>query len=326
MDSAYLYSGTYTSVLANRLLTEAQRELLLSSTSLDDARTVLNDTVLAPFLSERSDINIATQAFLEDQVALLRRLAPDETVLAILLLRHDYYNLKQITIGLQAGDADEQIIARCRNLGTINPSRLLQLTRANTLRFTYPELGTLYQKLSESAVISHALVDEALLNHLHTLTLAYPDSFVSRYVGILIDLYNLNMRLRVLIDQDSDALSITGEFVQGGTMTSSGLASLESTLVRLDRFGGTNHWREAREAFEKNHDFSAIDRARDNYLHRFLKSESIIIHSPASLFAYYHALQEHMQFIEAISTAHTVGLDNATLRAITRHSLLDYAY
>ena len=326
MDSAYLYSGTYTSVLANRLLTEAQRELLLSSSSLTEVRTILTDTVLAPFLGEGNDIKVATQLFLEDQVALLRRLAPDETALAILLLRNDYYNLKQIAIGKLANESDEVLLGRCRNLGTIAPARLLQLAHTNTLRFTYPELGALYRTITESPNFSHAHVDEAMLTHLHALVAVYPDSFVARYVAVLIDLYNLTMRLRVLFDPDSDALSVTGEFVVGGSMTNAGLASLESTLIRLDRFGGANHWREARETFEKTHDFSALDRARDNYLHRFLKTESIEIHSPAPLFAYYHALTEHMQFIEAVSTAHAVGLDNNALRAITRHSLLDYAY
>lgn len=326
MDSTYLYSGTYASVLTSRLLTEAKRELLLSSTSLSEVRTILQDTVIAPYLSDTSDLKSATRGFLVAEIATLRRLAPDPQVMSILLLRHDYYNLKYITLGIRTGLSGEAILKQCRDLGTIKPERLLRLIETNTLRFTHPELGTLYRTLSESATFPHALVDETLLRHMHQLASAYPDSFVSQYVAVIIDLYNLRMRLRVLVNPDSNALAITGTFVLGGTMTSAGLASLDSTLIRLERFGGAGHWREACETFATHHDFSAIDKAADDYLHRFLKSASIAIHSPAPLFAYYHAVIEHVQFIDAVITAHTVGLDNATLRSITRHSLLDYAY
>ncbi len=326
MDSTYLYSGTYASVLSSRLLSETQRELLLASSTPAEMHTVLLDTPLAAYVTEHPDIKIATQAFVAAEVTKLRRLIPDEVVLAILLLRHDYYNAKQIVLAKQAGQSDEATVARCRPLGTISPARLLTLVNTNTLRFTYPELGELYRTIAEANPLPHDIVDVALLTHLVSLADQYPNSFVSRYVTLTIDLHNLLMRLRVLTHPESDALLLTGTFVPGGSMSKTGLESLESVLSRLGRFGGEAHWREAKEAFEINRDFSQLDRAADNYLMRFLKRESIEVHSPAPLFAYYHAVLEHTQFIAAIASAHAAGLQNSSLRHLVRNSLLSYAY
>lgn len=326
MDTAYLYSGTYASVLTSRLLSEAQRELLLASTTTDQVRTILQDTPFAPFATADSDVRSATQAFLATQVAFLRTLIPDPHVTDVLLSRHDYYNLKQIALGKRSSLTDEAILVTCRPLGTIAPATLLQQINGDTLRFSNPALGNLYRQLIDASVFPHDAVDVALFTHLTEVVSQYPDSFIARYVALQIDLHNLLMRLRVLTHPDSAALEVAGVFIPGGTMTSAGLASLESVLTRLTRFGGETQWREAREAFLERHDFSLLDRAADNYLLRFLKQESIAVHSPATLFAYYHAAFEHVQFIEAVVTAHAAGLSNEHLRRLVRHSLLTYAY
>jgi vacuolar-type H+-ATPase subunit C/Vma6 len=326
MDTTYLYSGTYASVLTSRLLSDAQRELLLATTTEAQVRTILEDTPLAPHLTTDTDVRSAAEAFLVAQVAFIRTLTPDPTVAAIMLLRHDYYNLKQIALGKRAGSSDDTILATCRPLGTIAPATLLERATKERLRFDEPRLGQLWRQLMDAPQFPHDAVDAALFAHLVSLAEAHPHPFLHEYVALSIDLHNLLMRLRVLTHPDSAALVVSGTFIPGGTMTSAGLASLDSVLDRLARFGGDAHWREAREAFMAAHDFSLLDRAADNYLLRFLKQASLEIHSPASLFAYYHAVTEHVQFVTAVVSAHAAGLSNDALRRLVRHSLLAYAY
>lgn len=326
MDSSYLYSGTYASILTSQLLSPNQRELLVASSSLDEVRTILLDTPFASFVNETTDIKQATNLFVCAQVDALRRLIPDSTVFSILTLRSDYYNLKQIVLNQRAKRTDEECIAACQNLGSITPERLLRLVTTNTLRFSYPELGRIYTEIIDTNPLPHDTVDAAHLTHLKQLSEEYPDSFIERYVTLTIDLHNLMTRLRVLAHPESDALQIDGSFVTGGSMTKSGLESLETVLLRLTRFGGEPMWREAVAAFASNRNFTLLDQTADNYFMRFLKRESIAVHSPAPLFAYYHAMLEHAQFIDAVVTARNAGLDQTTLRTLTRHSLLEYAY
>lgn len=48
MQSKYIYAGTYSSMLIDRLLTKNQRELILATKSTVELRKVLQDTCFAP--------------------------------------------------------------------------------------------------------------------------------------------------------------------------------------------------------------------------------------------------------------------------------------
>lgn len=327
MQTAYIYAGTYSSLLESRLLSTTQRELLLGTKSVADVRKVLQDTCFAPFLNTEEPLNKSLNAFVVDQKNKLAKLAPDQTI-NILFLRHDYENLKIISKGLAAGETEIEIIERCNELGTIPATKLLNLITSNRLRFTETRMANdLSQAESQNGNGSlDNYLDYAYLNYANDIAKESGDEFAIGYVKTIIDLYNLRMRLRSLVHTESEAIIVSGKFVLGGSMSKTGLESLDNVLTRLYRFGGQSLWQDALAKFKESHDFSGIDRAADNFLAQTLKRATIKQHSPAPLFAYFYSLQEHTQFVRTIVAAHNVGLPEAELRALVRNSLHDYAY
>lgn len=327
MQTAYIYAGTYSSLLENRLLSANQRELLLGTKSVADVSKVLQDTCFAPYLNAGQSLNSSLDTFVTEQKNQLAKLAPDKTI-NILFLRYDYSNLKIISKGLAAGETEAEIVERCSQLGTINPTRLFGLVTSNRLRFTETRLAN-DLAAAESQNGNGSLedyLDYAYLNHARDIAKESNDEFANVYTTTVIDLHNLLMRLRSLVHTESEAIIVSGKFVPGGSMSKAGLESLDTVLARLYRFGGQSLWQDALTKFKEAHDFSGIDRAADNFLAQTLKRATIKQHSPAPLFAYFYSLLEHTQFVRTIVAAHNVGLPEAELRALVRNSLHDYAY
>jgi len=327
MQSKYIYAGTYSSLLINRLLPANQRELLLATTSLDEVRKVLQDTCFSPYLDINQTLSDNWDKFVTDQKEKIVKIAPEPEALDMLFLRYDYANLKLIHRALNAKESEGAILGGCSNLSTIKPLRLYQAIAAGNLQMLSEEFADALKTAAGS--ISRSLsdvLDQAYFNHVKTIDNAAQDKFVSKYVSTIIDLHNLKMRLRSFVHTESEAIIVKGEMVDGGTLSPNDLESLETILNRVHHFGGKKIWSEAVTKFTENHDFTAIDRAADNYLAQFLKTATIDIHSPAPLFAYFLSVLDHTQFVRAVIAARNVGLSEIELRALVRNSIHDYAY
>lgn len=266
-------------------------------------------------------------AFVVAEKDRLLKLAPTPEVMKILLLRYDYSNLKLISKALAAGETREKILAQCWQLGTIHPDTLLSAVTTDTLFQISPQLSSCLAQATENNTRSTSeFFDVAYLQQARIIAKKVRDSFVTSYVETIIDLYNLQMRLRSFVHHASETIIVRGEFVAGGTIDSTEIDSLEAVTKNLLLLGNKRQWQEAISAFTNSHDFTAIDLVMDNYLAEFLKKATIDPHTPSSLFAYFLSMLEHTQFVRTVISAHNVGLSEVELRNLVRNSIHDYAY
>lgn len=327
MQSKYIYAGTYSSMLIDQLPTANQRELLLATTSIEEIRKILQDTCFAPYLDTAHTLSENLEQFVFSQKNKLVQISPDPTIFDVLFLRYDYANVKLIHKALEAKETEDEVLAKCSNLGTIPAAKLFKTMVAGQLTSLSPQLSEALKEATSTTTRTFADVfDQAYLNHTKAIAGSTKNKFVSEYVTTVIDLHNLQMRLRSFVHTESEAIIVQGEIVAGGTLSASDLESLETILKRVNRFGGEKNWRDAITNFSENHDFTAIDRASDNYLAQFLKAATIDPHTPAPLFAYFLSVLEHTQFVRAVIAARNVGLSETELRALVRNSIHDYAY
>lgn len=328
MQSSYIYSGTLAHVLTARLLTEAQRELLLGSTSVSDVHTILQDTKMGPFLHTAVQPTDGIEQFRVSVKESLLGMTTDPQVLAVLFLRYDYANLKRIRQQHMRGLGIEDVEHTLSNLGMLSPKQLVVAITKNHTDDRYTSLLSAYtssEKLQGEASLGDHF-DYAYLTHMRDIARQYPHTFVERYSALCIDLHNINTHLRILAHGENANLIVAGTFVPGGTITKDTLSHLETAIKTVRNFSRNGAWQKAVDAYVERKDFTELDRESDNYLMQFLRRESIEIHSPASLFAYFHTVLEHTQFVEAIIGAHNAGLDGPTLRTLLRTSFTQHDF
>ncbi|XKT74388.1 MAG: V-type ATPase subunit [Patescibacteria group bacterium UBA2163] len=331
MDSAHIYAGTHAYVLLQKLLSETQRELLLGAENYDAFLQSLRETFLGVYMdSEGADSEALTQAL--DRATLnakreIERLLPNSELFTFIWLRYDFYNLK-VLMKQEAQERSADIKRTQSPLGTLSPEALERVVQSGNFTTLPPALSA---AVRESKKNTRASLDVIMDRHYLTAAAEYAarteDPFVNNYVALIIDLFNLRTRLRVLLSEENGAsTSLDTVVTTGGTIPATSLEKKDDVLHRLARFGGESFWRDAIATYEENGDFTLIDKAADDYLMHWLKRESVTVHSLAPIFAYFRVVQENVQFIRTVATAKYVGLDETLLRTLIRNSYNAYVY
>jgi hypothetical protein len=144
--------------------------------------------------------------------------------------------------------------------------------------------------------------------------------FTVRYTRLLINLFAILSALR------AHARGDTPTHIKVSDLSPKDITSVDVLLNRLTRFGFSKHWQVAVENYRASGDFSLLDRAADDYLMKWLKRQSIMLDSPAPLFAFWHVFRENVQLIRAVHTARKVHMNEKDLRDIIRTSYNAYVY
>lgn len=320
METAYLHAASRAKALTTKLLSDVQLERLLSAKDVAEAFKALQDTFLAPYLGEheKADINKALDESMREAKNILSAITPDPTILEILWIKYDFYNLKAIIKGKRAGFDDEEILQKCSKTGIYPPEKLLK-------HYTDEKLGTLNPFLAAAA--KKAETAKEVFEMDIAINIAYfeavrdyakrykKNTFIQRYTTLLIDFFNLEAALRMHTTKRPYTKSV---FAEGGTIPYGRLDTPKKIFEEYKRFGGEKLWSEPIKMFEKTGDFSLLERTAEEFILSFLKEESASITSPAPLFAYFAAKKNNAQTIRAIMVAKQTGLPERDLRIILR--------
>ena len=320
METAYLHAASRAKALTTKLLSDVQLERLLSAKDITEAFKALQDTFLAPYLGEheKTDINRALDESMLEAKKVLASVTPDRTILEILWIKYDFYNLKAIIKGKRAGFEDEEILSKCSKTGIYPPEKLLK-------HYTEERLETLNSFLAVAAKKAGAAkevfemdiaINIAYFEAIRDYAKRYKKNiFIQKYTRLLIDFFNLEAALRM---HTTKRPYTKGVFVEGGTIPYEYLGAPKKIFEEYKRFGGEKLWSEPIKAFEKTGDFSLLERTAEEFVLAFLKEESVSITSPAPLFAYFAAKKNNAQTIRAIMVAKQTGLPERDLRIILR--------
>lgn len=312
----YIYAGTKARTLETTLLTDTQLEVLLGSSSLDDFYRNLQDTFLAPYLADAENdtpFSHILERVVTDTKQELATIAPEPHLLDILWIKYDYYNLRALIKGEIAGLDDIALREHCFTTGIYDRDRLIAAFRHN-------EIGQLDERLADALKEARqytTVADIDLVMNLHYLTTARSmahasgNMFVIEYVTRLIDLFNVTAALRTAGFKDTPIRDI---FIEGGTFHRRELTQTEDALQQLNRIGGPERWREAREQYQTDGSFALIEKTKDDYMNQWLKEQSYEIFSPAALFAYFTAVKNNVQLLRAIHVGKDVELEEHEIR------------
>ncbi|PIR82850.1 hypothetical protein COU20_00100 [Candidatus Kaiserbacteria bacterium CG10_big_fil_rev_8_21_14_0_10_59_10] len=318
-DARYVYAGTAAYSMLGKLLSETERERLIGAKSTAELEGALRETFFGTYLGSAGDMNEATSRAMADAKKNLDRLPPNPHLLSVLWLRYDFYNLK-ILIRHSHPEYDGASEDSFIPLGLHSYAVLERAVKSGNGAALHHALG---------AALADAPKDEAALDtfmEIRYLEAALQEAeesdkpFMVRYTRLLINLFAILSALRARARGESPI------HIAVSDLSPRDLQSPEGLLTRLSHIGFSRHWSNAIERYRTTNDFAELDRAADDYLMQWLKRQSIMLDSPAPLFAYWHVLRENVQLVRAALSARKVHMAEAALREIIRTSYNSYVY
>ena len=334
-DTDYIYAGTRAKALENQLLSENQMELLLSAKSVDEVHTVLQNTFLAPHLLSKDKVNCkaresalgqkkggpSAKAALEESVQeakkVLNSIAPEPKLLFILWLRYDFHNLKAIIKGRRAGQNTDEILQSCFNIGIFSPEEMLHAYEENKLQL----LNSNFKEAVDKTVSVKQVFDiDLAMNKYYfksvlAITEEFQDPFVTEYVKLLINIYNIKAALRAHKLAEVDIKDV---YVPGGQFSKKDLENKKGVIDSLKKIGNEKMWSDAIKTCEQTGNVTQIEKTSSEYVFKFLQEKSADLFSPAPLFSYFMAKKNNAQTIGAIIVAKRSGIKEKDLRTILR--------
>ena len=334
-DTDYIYAGTRAKALENQLLSENQMELLLSAKSVDEVHKVLQNTFLAPYLISKDKVNckaregalgykqekpsatVALEKSVQEAKNVLNSIAPEPKLLFILWLRYDYHNLKAIIKGHRAGQNTGETLQNCFNIGIFSPEELLHSYEDKKLHLLNEHFKEATDKAGSAKQVFE--IDLTMNKYYFKSILAIAegseDLFVTEYVKLLINIYNIKAALRAHKLAEVDIKDV---YVPGGMFSKKDLENKKGVIDSLRHIGNEKIWSDAIKTYEQTNDVTQIEKTTSEYVFKFLQEKSADLFSPAPLFSYFMAKKNNAQTIAAIIVAKRAGIKEKTLRTILR--------
>lgn len=319
MSTQYTYASARIKALESSLLNETQRERLFGAKTTSEAFTVLEDTFVAPYLTEHQNTPLgpALDAIIADTQKLLARIAPDPELLHILWLKYDFANLRAIIKGKRAHWSDEDILAQAFRAGAYEPEKLLAAYTDGKLAVYNSHLARAAEK-ADSA--QHIFDIDLATNEFYFMAVKEvarrkKHGFVDDFIALLIDLFNVKTALRAAKLTDYDIPKL---IIPGGRFRPEQLETEQQALEQLVHLGGEQYWKEAIAEYQETGDFSLIEKVSDELIMKFLKERSYSLFSPVPLFSYFTAMKQNVQFINGVIAEKEAGLSEGEIRHIFR--------
>lgn len=322
--SPYFYAGARLKALEQDLLTEAQVESLISAPTIDLAHQALQDTFIGSHLPNDSkqplqllDITKALDQTIIDTKTLLQTIAPEPNLLDLFWTKYDFHNLRLIIRGQRSNLSDSEIDNLSSPIGTFTFASLQKAYQEKKLALLdyYLYQAALasanFQDTSKVGIAVNMFYFEKI-KHIANLN-TYP--FISEFVSLLIDLFNLQTSLRLVSLRPQNSLGI---FVSGGQFRKEDLETVDNILANFSKLGNANVWKEAIELYQKQGHHTLIKKTADDYISQYLKEKSRLAFTPAALFSYFSAKKNNVQTLSIIIAGKHAGLPEKDIRLTLR--------
>lgn len=317
----YIYGSSRVAALEAKLLSESQVERMISAKSADEAFLALNDTFLAPYIAgqDRSYLPLGLRKSVSATKRLICDIAPNEDIFDVLWLHYDFFNLKTVIKGVAAGLSDEQLHDRCFYSGKYQLDVIIAAVRGDDAQaLPHPELVRAYreaQGYQHVYQIDYAM-DKGYFRAIHAVAKELNDAYITRYVTIVTDFFNLETQLRLV--RLPEVMDRDEMFVEGGTIRHEELDTEAHILEAFQKYGDAEFWQEAVEAYAKTNDYAILSKAIDDYIVRVTKETSRDLFSLGPLFGYFLAHRNNTQIVQTIMAAKESSMQESELRRILR--------
>ncbi|MEX0931367.1 MAG: V-type ATPase subunit [Candidatus Paceibacterota bacterium] len=311
-QSSYLFAGAYTTARMFSLISENQIERLFGARNESEIMDALQDTFLAPYLASTSSINESLEKAVTQAKKDLISVSPDPDLLLPLWYKYDFYNIRNIIKGTLKGLSEEEILASCFETGMFTPKELFDAFTDGTLVAIHPFLHKVVEqaKSVKDSYEIDAIKNKEYFNGMAEFAKTTKNTFILSYITLLTDLFNLKTKLRLTKLKNVTQRDI---FAHNGSIPYFVFESL-SPRELFSRFGGSDYWDQALTEYENNSSFALVDKLSEEYIHSFLKRESMNLWSIAPQYAYFNAMKNNVQTVRAIIAGKNAGIPESELR------------
>ena len=282
-----------------------QEKKLISNATLERAADVADTQEALRVLSQGSDYDFGSLARIDDCELLLKNelrrvyeqayaITEHANIVALCACKYDYHNLKAA------------LKARFSPQRTPNPYVLITPNKPEDLEalaaggVEKSELPSHLQEAAQQAIAAFQkdnnpqmidiVLDRAMFVHMTALAAAVDAAFITDYVALAIDFYNIKTLVRIRDMQKGTAFLSACLVPDGRTECAffvEHYAKTPSALVPVFyyRYFG-EAMRLGAESFERSGNFSQLERRLDNMLLTHLKKAKYITYGPELLFAY----------------------------------------
>lgn len=297
----YIYGASKAETLSKHLLTKQQIETLIGTKDASDMRHALYDTFLGQFITDVGDINTAVNEYLKHTKKQLTNMSPDPSIFDILWLRYDFLNIKAIVKGARLGFSRDIIYAEYFSMGTTDPYALIQFALGEGSNIpSYFKNAIIEAQKAETVYESDFIVTQHYFSVLKEKGSRVHEKSIQEFITILIDLYNLRARLRVLSLKN---IQLKFEPISGGAIDPKTMQTKEGVLQGFAKCGGEHFWNEAITEYENTGNFTVLETKANRYMVKYFKEHEYGLFSPARAYQYFLSVRNDLQVIRAIYVA-----------------------
>ena len=304
-----------------RLLGRDQLERMLSEGSFAEACRVAADAGYADMSEcDAAGINAALAERYVSELAEVRDMLPDKSLLRILCLQYDCHNAKVLvksggeTEGGSAGLYSDQGVYTVAELKAVYDAEsdhgALPAAFADTLRAAKSALAR-----TGNPQLSDFLLDQAYFAALSAEAEATGRPYYVNYVRNRIDKVNLRSLLRTL-DMGRREELLANALIEGGNVSLDQLRDPGLTREDIERLYAVTIFDRAAE--ETN--MTAFEKAADNAELEYVSSGSLIPFGPEVVLEYFTLLENEIMSLRIILTGKQMGIGAETLRERLREN------
>lgn len=320
MNTKYIYPGSRVKTLKTKLLSENQLERLLGSKDFEEFFKALQGTFLAEYLSKKEINNLdkALDESIFETKKVLNSIAPEKELLDVLWLKYDFHNLRAYIKGKISGLSNEEIKEKCFKVGKYDLNTFIKHCEEKNLNKLNKYLSEAYEKSMEYKKVSDIGININIYYFKAIREIAFnsKNEFLKEYISILINLFNLETKLRIELFRDKNDYG--NIYISGGKFSKKEIENTKNVFDLYKTIGGEKIWNEAIEEYQKNGNISLIKKISENYVNDFLKSKE---HDPFdlnSLFSYFSAQKNNIQTIKAVYVGKKIGISEYDIRFTLR--------
>jgi len=322
-EDDYLYICTRIKALERWMLTRDKLQSIATAKTDEEVLKILQDSGWQ--MTDLSQAETAIAARRAETLELLYRYAPDRRVIDLFRIKYDYHNAKVCVKARAQGFEAPELYS---DAGTVPP---LKLARAIQDR----QEGEVPKELYDAALAaedllartkdpqqSDTLLDGAMAARMLALADESRSKFLRGYVQLYIDGCNLRVAVRAARAQKTGAF-LRRALIEGGTVPIYRLAA-DPTPELIDRLYGLGRLSDASElacaALNGGGDLAALDKACDDALMEYLRSERLMPFNEAQVASYLLAVENELTAVRVLLAGRRARLPEERLLERLRES------
>ncbi|MDL2232958.1 V-type ATP synthase subunit C [Ruminococcaceae bacterium OttesenSCG-928-L11] len=324
-DTDFVESSAYLRVQEKRLLQNSSLERVVDAPNVMEALRMLSQNTDYDFASLKSvaDYEQTLKAELKRVYKMAYALAKgNRQVVDILACRYDFHNVKA---AVKANHFRQRSDVPYVRVTDVDPAEIERLAQDPTAKTDLPEHIAKAVKDAQSAFGRTSnpqdidvVLDKAIFAHMLTLCETCGNSFITDYVKMAIDFYNIKTLLRVKAMQKGTAFlaetlapggkTDTGFFVEHYNKTPAAMVP----VFYYKYFGEA--MRAGMESFEKSGNYSNLERLFDNLLIAHTKAAKYMAFGAEVLFSYLVSKENEIRQIRIVITCKQNNIPQESLR------------